>query len=65
MPQYCRTVYRGYKGTDGRILKIIEEVMISVPIEDSGTAFRKMRRDPLTHLYNKVATGEEVERDIK
>ena len=24
-----------------------------------------MRRDPLTHLYNKVATGEEAERILK
>ena len=54
IPQYCwyRTVYRrSYDISSDR--KIQEQLS------------EEMRRDPLTHLYNKVATGEEAERILK
>lgn len=65
VPQYCwyRTVYRSIRGTDGRILKIIgRSYDISSDRKIQEQLSEEMRRDPLTHLYNKVATGEEVER---
>ena len=68
IPQYCwyRTVYRSIRGTNGKILKIIgRSYDISSDRKIQEQLSEEMRRDPLTHLYNKVATGEEAERILK
>lgn len=65
LPQYCwyRTVYRSIRGTNGKILKIIgRSYDISSDRKIQEQLSEEMRRDPLTHLYNKVATGEEADR---
>ena len=65
LPQYCwyRTVYRSIRGMNGKILKIIgRSYDISSDRKIQEQLSEEMRRDPLTHLYNKVATGEEAER---
>ena len=64
-PQYCwyRTVYRSIRGTNGKILRIIgRSYDISSDRMIQEQLSEKMRRDPLTYLYNKIATGEEAER---